>query len=845
MFKWESAVGKRPPDGAIVCGSEGSGRDLFACFARQSPSAAPRFGKMGIHLGGGAGITSTSGTQEVAPEAGDVLSVLCYYPAAHPDVPVWVPWVDVLVAGGVDVSGYATVPGRGATGVIGCATYRGSRHPCAVDLEAGTATVLWGGKANRLSAFDDADDLELTLLVVKSTAVAAGIDAGALSPAAVNFSGFEGIRDMGILAALTLRGARPDPLACGALSSLAELMEWRPVAGTPSPSPPGRLAKHAARVADGGANLPPRDAPQLLLCHDFRGGYLGSDTGHFGSTADAEAYTVERWPSVDVFCFFAHRMVAVPPAEWIAAAHRHGVPCIGTFIVEHSAEVLWPLLSGALPPVAVAEQLARLAAHYGFDGWLLNIEVNVPAATVPVVLEWIAAVTLSCTQLIGPQAVVLWYDSVCVDGVIKYQNALSRRNVAFARRCHGLFSNYWWTPAMLTQSAELARAEGMSPAQVFHGTDAFGRNTYGGGGFRSHVAVGAAFAAGVSSALFAPGWTLEVAATQRSEATARERFRAADRQFWEPIAMHTRCNEFCVAAYPFTTSFVEAAGGNAFYVQGHRCRTHTSWCKVSFQEPAPLDPAALAATWKVAGAVSYHTDDAFFGGRCLRCEASAATAPGSEIAFPLMLVANAALPEAGTYVELVVKFASGQRVDAQRLTVSISASPSASDAARSNADSVRRVGATDWWIATFTVRGQSRVPGVSVLSVAGSLPGPLLIGRVHLAAEPPASRQPTPNGGTLILQQRGAARDVACPSWYLPPQARLEDGTVLLVATLEDALTGATERFVLGGTSLPYPHVETTFLPAEAVLKSATILHGAFSGSQDVVEEIPVEIERV
>jgi mannosyl-glycoprotein endo-beta-N-acetylglucosaminidase len=175
-----------------------------------------------------------------------------------------------------------------------------------------------------------------------------------------------------------------------------------------SPRPPGRLAKHAARVADSGANLPPRDAPQLLLCRDSRGGYLGSDTGHFGSIADGEAYTVERWPSVDVFFFFAHRVVAGPPAEWIAAAHRHGVPCIGTFIVEHSAEVLWPLLSGALPPVAVAEQLARLAAHYGFDGWLLNIEgQRRPAATVPVVLEWTAAVTPSCTQLTVSPAVVL------------------------------------------------------------------------------------------------------------------------------------------------------------------------------------------------------------------------------------------------------------------------------------------------------------------------------------------------------------------------------------------------------------------------------------------------------
>jgi hypothetical protein len=58
--------------------------------------------------------------------------------------------------------------------------------------------------------------------------------------------------------------------------------------------------------------------------------------------------------------------------------------------------------------VAVAERLARLAAHYGFDEWLLNIEgQRRPARDGAGGAGVDRSVTPSCTQLIGSQAVML------------------------------------------------------------------------------------------------------------------------------------------------------------------------------------------------------------------------------------------------------------------------------------------------------------------------------------------------------------------------------------------------------------------------------------------------------
>lgn len=93
--------------------------------------------------------------------------------------------------------------------------------------------------------------------------------------------------------------------------------------------------------------------------------------------------------------------------------------------------------------------------------------------------------------------------------------ALNERNEAFFRASDGIFTNYCWKEDEPARSAaRAAAAAGTDGARsrrwdVFMGIDCFGRNTYGGGGFDCDVALRAIRQAGVSAALFAPGWVWE------------------------------------------------------------------------------------------------------------------------------------------------------------------------------------------------------------------------------------------------------------------------------------------------------------------------------------------------
>lgn len=40
-------------------------------------------------------------------------------------------------------------------------------------------------------------------------------------------------------------------------------------------------------------------------------------------------YAFYHWQYIDIFNYFTHNMVTIPPAVWTNAAHRHGVLVLG------------------------------------------------------------------------------------------------------------------------------------------------------------------------------------------------------------------------------------------------------------------------------------------------------------------------------------------------------------------------------------------------------------------------------------------------------------------------------------------------------------------------------------
>jgi endo-beta-N-acetylglucosaminidase D len=119
----------------------------------------------------------------------------------------------------------------------------------------------------------------------------------------------------------------------------------------------------------------------VLLCHDYGGNYHDYESVQEVSL-DNEVYTSEYLQYVETFVYFSHKLVCVPPPTWTNTLHRNGVKSLGTILVEPQTKDTERLLrhvgEGDDMTFALARKLSDIAKHYGFDGWLVNIEKPFP-----------------------------------------------------------------------------------------------------------------------------------------------------------------------------------------------------------------------------------------------------------------------------------------------------------------------------------------------------------------------------------------------------------------------------------------------------------------------------------
>ncbi|MCO5573916.1 hypothetical protein L7F22_027692 [Adiantum nelumboides] len=71
------------------------------------------------------------------------------------------------------------------------------------------------------------------------------------------------------------------------------------------------------------------ERPRLLVCHDMKGGY--QDDRWVQGSPNSDAYSIWHWHLIDIFIYFSHSLVTLPPPCWVNAAHRHGVQVSSSF----------------------------------------------------------------------------------------------------------------------------------------------------------------------------------------------------------------------------------------------------------------------------------------------------------------------------------------------------------------------------------------------------------------------------------------------------------------------------------------------------------------------------------
>ena len=250
-------------------------------------------------------------------------------------------------------------------------------------------------------------------------------------------------------------------------------------------------------------NCKDNDGPKVLVCHDMEGGYR--DDKFVGGTDNPDFYNFYHWAQIDIFVYFSHHLVTIPPLMWIETAHKNGVKVLGTFITEwdHGANNCLTMFGSVQSSIHFAKKLADIALTYNFDGWLINIENVLTVDGVENIQVFLQYLTQEMKES-NPLSSIIWYDAVTNEGKLEWQDSVTDLNSCFFRCCDGIFLNYTWKDWKLELTLELCIDK---PLDVFVGIDVFARGCI--GKFECHISTEKIIDYGFSVALFATAWCYE------------------------------------------------------------------------------------------------------------------------------------------------------------------------------------------------------------------------------------------------------------------------------------------------------------------------------------------------
>jgi hypothetical protein len=409
------------------------------------------------------------------------------------------------------------------------------------------------------------------------------------------------------------------------------------------------------------ANRVQRPVPRMLV--GFDNGpwsfWPDFDLNAQGSASTGNVYNFSYWQYVDLFYYYLHELVSVPPTVWVDAAHRNGVAALGTLTSDcdgcgHEMDTLFQRHRSR-----AVQKLRRLAAAYGFDGWLIDIENGARLSR-----ELITAMGQLARQTLptGRRVQVSWYRAGteqldehayrALQAAGSWQSDYDHKGDSPHPRAtydllahqtppgvHRRYDAYW--------ASDVFRPPYDQPADVCGGQS--GSNYLFNGRECNDVAVLFANQRSAraptdppaffqSLALFAPDWTMYAGLNQTTDPRSpRDVFQAVDQQLWAGTGGYRLSEGRCELAQPgqnsvsalirprsvltqvpFVTRF-DTGEGSDFFVEG-RAAGAGSWNLLSAQDPAPTEACGEGDT---LGASIDYDDDAYDGGSSLRITGTA------------------------------------------------------------------------------------------------------------------------------------------------------------------------------------------------------------------------------
>ena len=354
-------------------------------------------------------------------------------------------------------------------------------------------------------------------------------------------------------------------------------------------------------------------------------------------------------PNVNVFSYWQYidklvywggssgeGLIVCPSADVIDAAHRNGVPVMGTVFfpqAAHGGKIQWlddflqKDSSGNFP---IIDKLITVCEYFGFDGWFINQETedSLTADHAALMQEFVKAFKAK-TDL-----EIMWYDSMTQQGEMDWQNALTDKNVYALVDENGnpvaddMFLNFWWNtetyaPAeLLKASAEKAAEVGVNPYDLYAGIDiqANGYKTP----VRWNLFAPEGQAPYTSLGLYCPSWTYFSANDFFTDYQDRENLLwvnaagdpfAASEGDWKGVSTYAVENTV-ITGLPFITNF-SMGHGYFFNIDGVRV-SNKDWSDRSMQDILPTYRYHVEQpeSNRLEGIMDY--SDAYYGGTSLK-----------------------------------------------------------------------------------------------------------------------------------------------------------------------------------------------------------------------------------
>lgn len=130
---------------------------------------------------------------------------------------------------------------------------------------------------------------------------------------------------------------KTDFITCKPLSNIQDLLQWPFESNNKNGC---REFKTEKLFLSDETDTHDQKRNQIIVCHDMKNNYL-EDKFLQGFDQGIANYSFYHWNLIDIFIYFSHHFITIPPESWINCAHENNCRILGTFITVNIYIIFW------------------------------------------------------------------------------------------------------------------------------------------------------------------------------------------------------------------------------------------------------------------------------------------------------------------------------------------------------------------------------------------------------------------------------------------------------------------------------------------------------------------------